>query len=166
MKHFIDDYFSDEYGNLYSKKYDNLRKLKPYINHRGYIMYRVCIDGQVKTYSAHHISYWTNVEPFDLNDGLQIDHIDTNRLNNHYSNLRRVTAIENRNNPITYQKVQEVMSGNTHSPIIEIDLEELYSLSNYGMSQRQLAKHFNCSRSTIKSRLSGKLPKRLKKANL
>lgn len=158
MNHFIDDYFSDEYGNLYSNKYNRLRKLKSYISKAGYVMYRVSINGKVKSFSAHHISYWSNVKQFDTCDGLQIDHIDGNKLNNHYTNLRRVSNIVNVRNPITHSKTY----GNTNSPIIEIDLDTLYELYDSGVSQRELAKRFNCSRSTIKNRLDGKLPKRIK----
>lgn len=47
---------------------------------------------------AHYLSYWVNIGHFDPSDGLQIDHIDGNKLNNHYTNLRRVTPKDNANN--------------------------------------------------------------------
>ena len=37
-----------------------------------------------------------------------VDHIDTNKLNNRYDNLRWVTIKENRNNPLTQQHQREV----------------------------------------------------------
>lgn len=148
MKHFIDDYFANEYGELFSKKYNKLRKLKPYTNYKGYNMYRVCIDGKVKTYSQHHISYWVNISEFDTSDGLQIDHIDGNKQNNYYSNLRRVSQVINANNPATKKY------GRTPANKCDIDMVELIELRAKGMSIASLAKRFNCSRSTIKSRLS------------
>lgn len=157
MKHFIDDYFADEFGEIYSFKYQKVRKLKSYISKKGYKMYRICINGKVKSVSAHHVSYWVNVSNFSNSDGLQIDHIDGNRLNNHYSNLRRVTQKENVNNPITNKRFQ----GNTNSIAFDIDVELLKNLYTAGESMRKLAKRFNCSRSTIKNRLNGKvIPKR------
>ena len=36
-----------------------------------------------------------------------VDHIDTNRLNNHFSNLRWVTQTENMNNPLTKKRMKE-----------------------------------------------------------
>lgn len=39
--------------------------------------------------------------------GAQIDHIDTNPMNNHPSNLRWVTHKENQNNPLTKQHIGE-----------------------------------------------------------
>lgn len=101
MIKFDGNYSVDEYGNVYSRKYGKLRKLKPYINKRGYIMFRLRCDGKTVQYSGHHLSYYVNVSEFDTSDGLQIDHIDGNKQNNHFSNLRRVTAKENMRNPNT-----------------------------------------------------------------
>ena len=44
-------------------------------------------------------------------DGAQIDHIDTNTLNNHPSNLRWVTARENVNNPLTRKHASDAHKG-------------------------------------------------------
>lgn len=98
MRYFNDNYLVDEYGALYSIFRGKLKKLKPYRNHNGYLMYRVRENGKTKAYSSHHLSYYVNVERFSSKDGLQIDHIDGNKDNNHFSNLRRVTPKENANN--------------------------------------------------------------------
>ncbi len=42
--------------------------------------------------------------------GAEIDHIDTNTMNNHPSNLRWVTPKENSNNPLTKQHISEAMT--------------------------------------------------------
>ena len=42
--------------------------------------------------------------------GAEIDHIDTDRLNNHPSNLRWVTHKENMNNPLTRRRLSVVIS--------------------------------------------------------
>lgn len=98
MRYFNDNYLVDEYGALYSIFRGKLRKLKPYRNQNGYLMYRVRENGKTKTYSSHHLSYYVNVARFSPKDGLQIDHIDGNKENNHFLNLRRVTHKENANN--------------------------------------------------------------------
>lgn len=98
MRHYNDRYVVNELGELFSLCRGGMKKLKPYINNRGYVMYRLRVDGKTIQRLAHHLSYWVNVGHFDTSDGLQIDHIDGNKLNNHYTNLRRVTPKDNANN--------------------------------------------------------------------
>ena len=45
----------------------------------------------------------------DIPEGYEIDHIDTNRLNNRVDNLRIVTRKENMANPITKERHKESM---------------------------------------------------------
>ncbi len=106
MRYYNDDYVVNEYGELYSLFGFKLRKLKPYKNKRGYLMYRLRLNGKTVHKSAHHLSYWVNIGKFDTSDGLQIDHIDGNKLNNHYTNLRRVTPRDNANNINTMGKLK------------------------------------------------------------
>ena len=98
MRYYNENYVVNEYGELFSLFGLVPRKLKPYINQNGYAMYRLRINGKTIQKSAHHLSYWVNIGHFDTSDGLQIDHIDGNKLNNHYTNLRRVTPRDNCNN--------------------------------------------------------------------
>lgn len=98
MRYYNENYVVNEYGELFSLFGHKLKKLKPYFNKRGYAMYRLRINGKTIQRSAHHLSYWVDIGHFDTSDGLQIDHIDGNKLNNHYTNLRRVTPRDNINN--------------------------------------------------------------------
>ena len=149
MNKFDDNYSVDEYGNVYSHKYGKLRKLKPYISKKGYIMYRLRINNKTVQFSGHHLSYFVNVSEFDTNDGLQIYHIDGNKLNNHFSNLRRVTASENARNPNT------ITYGRQCTNKLNLDVEEIRSLIKRGYSQTEIAKMFNCCRATIRNYLKG-----------
>lgn len=98
MYHYNENYVVNEYGELFSVFGNRLKKLKPYINARGYAMYRLRVNGKTIHRSAHFLSYWVNIGHFDKSDGLQIDHIDGNKRNNNYLNLRRVTPKDNQNN--------------------------------------------------------------------
>lgn len=98
MYHYNENYVVNEYGEVFSLLGRKVKKLKPYVNSRGYVMYRLRVNGKTIQRSAHFLSYWVNIGHFDKSDGLQIDHIDGNKLNNHYTNLRRVTPRDNINN--------------------------------------------------------------------
>ena len=149
MRNFIDDYFVTETGEVFSGKYNKSRKLKPYINSKGYVMYRLCVNGKVKQYSAHHLVYYCYVNKFDTSDGLQIDHVDGNKTNNTPSNLRRVTCKVNCNNPSTK------VFGRAPSNKLSLDVSYIKSQVNSGRTFNSLAKELGCSRSTIKNRVYG-----------
>lgn len=150
MIKFDDNYSVDEYGNVYSHMYGKLRKLKPYINKRGYVMFRLRIDGKTVQYSGHHLSYFVNVAKFDTSDGLQIDHIDGNKLNNHYSNLRRVTASDNQRNPNTIKYGRQSVNK------LNLDVDELRSLRKRGYSYKEISKMYNCCVATVRNYLRGR----------
>lgn len=47
-------------------------------------------------------------------DGAYIDHIDTDRLNNHPSNLRWVTPADNNRNPLTIKRLSNAMTNHPY----------------------------------------------------
>lgn len=63
----------------------------------------VSIDGK---YKLVHRFMWSTFYG-KIPKGMEIDHIDTDRLNNNINNLRLVTPKENRNNPTTIEKYKQ-----------------------------------------------------------
>jgi hypothetical protein len=58
----------------------------------------LCIDGKVHGRSTARLVYYHFVEKFDMDDlSFRISFKDENRLNVHFSNLEKITAIELRN---------------------------------------------------------------------
>lgn len=151
MKKFIDDYFVTNTGKVFSRKYGKLRELKYYVNSKGYMMYRLSIEGKVKQYSAHHLVYYCYVSRFDTKDGLVIDHIDGDKKNNTPENLRRVTNRVNCNNPNTK------IYGKTPKNKLDLDVNYIKSQVELGRSFTSLGKELGCSKSTIKNRFCGKV---------
>ena len=92
--------------NVKSKKYLTV-KLDTHHSKVGYFMVWFCrkIDGKQKVFrrSIHSLvaECWHGAKP----DGMEIDHIDRNPHNNHYSNLRYVTHSGQMKNRVLGDKV-------------------------------------------------------------
>lgn len=73
--------------------------LKTYLDNDGYEIIRLSKNNKSRAFKIHRlvaIHFLNNIENKPV-----VDHIDTNRRNNNYTNLRWVTNKENSNNPNT-----------------------------------------------------------------
>ena len=95
--------FEDKVVNL-----KNGKELKQSTNDRGYKCYRLYKDGKVFSIRTNRLYY--ECVNGEIPKGMEIDHIDNNRGNNHPSNLRAVSHTENMNNPISLNVRKEVLS--------------------------------------------------------
>jgi hypothetical protein len=108
IKGYEGDYQVSNLGNVRSLRYGNngpnqkgsgIKNLKQIINSAGYYVVNLYKDGKMKQHFVHRLV----AEAFIPNPNMlnEIDHINTNRLDNSISNLRWVTHKENINNPIS-----------------------------------------------------------------
>ena len=87
--------------------------LKKYKNSSGYLYSDLYIDGDRTHKMIHRLVANAFVEnPDNLPE---VDHIDTNKENNHYSNLKWCTHSQNHLNPITVMLKRETHTGKTMS---------------------------------------------------
>lgn len=82
-------------GKIWS--YSRNKFLKPVTNHNGYQVVGLTDDeGIQKWYMVHRVVY-ESVTGEPIPEGLQINHIDENKSNNHFNNLNLMTHKENNN---------------------------------------------------------------------
>lgn len=127
-------YYISEYGEMYNK--NTLIKLKP--KKDGYLRYTFYIDKKPVTESAHILVYKHFVNENIL---YEIDHIDGNRLNNHYSNLRDVKHSQN--------AINAMRNGHKNMiPVLQLD-EEQKIIKKYP-SIAAAAKEMKCQSALIR----------------
>lgn len=98
------DYRCDENGNIYSFKFGKIRLIKPFENNFGYLVFIICYNGNRKHYLVHRFIYEC-VNNQIIENGFEIDHIDKNKKNNKFSNLRIVSKLTNNLNRYENEEV-------------------------------------------------------------
>lgn len=80
--------------------------------HKRYTTVHLCKNGIMKRIPVHRLV----AEAFIPNpdNKPEIDHVNTNKKDNRVCNLRWVTKIENRNNPITKKMIQDSLKKETN----------------------------------------------------
>lgn len=101
-------------GQVFSHNYlrtGQKREMKLKKDNEGYFLVGLYQDGKQKWHKVHRLV----LEAFIPNpdNKLYCDHIDTNKANNHVSNLRWCTRKENMNNPLTLKKMSDAQKGKT-----------------------------------------------------
>lgn len=103
---------SNKGGRVKSLKYGKEKILKPVKNTKGYEHVFLYKNGKRKTFKIHRLVAFMFIEGYF--EGAEIDHIDTNRTNNHVSNLRWCTSKENSNNELSRKHYSEAKKGENH----------------------------------------------------
>ena len=136
-------YYVSNYGNI---KNSNGIVLKPYKINSGYYCAKLWLNNVSKAFLIHRLVAEYFIE--NPNKNPNVDHIDSNRLNNHYSNLRWVTQLENIKN---HKLTGSALVGFKHPMCVisKEDVENILNLFISGAKRKEIYKLYNCCRQTI-----------------
>lgn len=133
------------------------RILSPGRTSRGYLsvsLYRSVVPKQAVSLSVHRVVWNAFVGPVPA--GMQINHIDGDKLNNRLANLECVTQGENIVHAIGHIGVRRYR-GQEHAnaKLAERDIVKIKQAAAIGFGKRMLARAFRVSDKTIANILNG-----------
>lgn len=153
FKEFIPNYFVSNFGRVYRNehkllKYNNKflagRFMKPALLSIGY--YQILLGG--KKYYVHRIVAELFVKNPAVNFKKQVNHIDSNRANNNFTNLEWVSHAEN----VSHATKNGRMA-------VKLQKQDVINIRTNckGMKLREIAEIYNVTTSTIHSILHNKI---------
>ena len=146
-------YRISDYGRVYSK----IRKriMKPFPNPKGYLL----IELQSKTMQVHRLvmTHFKSQEDMAIK---QVNHKDSNKKNNHLSNLEWVTNLENQRH--SWENGRQAVKGSKQgsAKLNEKQAREIKDLladNKDNLSHTAIARMYGVSRSTITNINRGKV---------
>ena len=151
IKEVDDKYFIDRDGNLYDKFGTVKLKSTPDSNRKGYIRNSLLLKDKDHRSFARHRLVMICYQYIDNYNELQVNHIDGDKTNNKLENLEWCTNRENRIHACKNNLCARLNGeDNPAHKLTEEQVKEIIKiLLSKTMSYSQIAKKFNCSKSTI-----------------
>ena len=119
------NYWVSEYGNVINFNNYPLKIMKPFITNDFHLRIELNFDGKRRKFYIHRLVYKAFVG--SLIDGLVIEHLDSNPMNNHYTNLKQSTQKENIKTAINYGTFGG--NHNTSISIYDTYLDKIYTFN-------------------------------------
>lgn len=110
-------------GSIWS--YARNKWMKPILNKKGYYYIKLSDnDDKIKNYRLHRVVY-ESVTGQPIPEGLQVNHIDEDKTNNHISNLNLMTCKDNINWGSHNERMRKALTNNPmrSKQVIQYDME-------------------------------------------
>ena len=144
----FDRYSITSLGDVISfRRYSRGVALSPYIDKDGYACVSLRVGDKSKAFKVHRLVAVTFLETSDLS--LQVNHIDGNKLNNHFTNLEWISNLDNQRHAWQTGLKQIKLSLSQVS-----DIKDLIKL---GRSNTEIAKLYSVDQSLISNIKTGKI---------
>lgn len=140
----FENYQISNYGNVYSKK--TKKVLKNLLNTNGYLKVHLQIKGKMKNLYIHRLVGEYFVE--NPNNFKYIDHIDRNKLNNYFTNLRWCTASENIKNIGNKKRYSISRAGHKKEYTRDI-INKIMNMKKDGIKVMEISRLLNIPRQSI-----------------
>ena len=130
--------------------------LKPTQHRTGYLLIRLTDnDGKKKLYSHHRVVY-ESVTGQPIPEGLQVNHIDEDKENNHISNLNLMTPKENANWGTRNERMVKAQTNNPSKSKQVEQYDKNGNLIQVWLSVREIERQLGYSRGNISSCCNGR----------
>lgn len=143
----IRDGFSYKNGKI-TKRFYKGKIIKQSIIGYGYPSTAIMKNGTYKTVLIHRLVAKAFIE--NPENKLYVNHIDFNTRNNYFENLEWCTAFENIHHTMNHGRNRQLYGEeNGHSKIKNNQIIDIFGMSENGISQYKIARHYGVHQSTI-----------------
>lgn len=139
-------YFVSNLGNVKSLCYSKSRILKPYTHRDGYLLVVFCNKNKRKTLKIHRLVAMGFIP--NLENKLQVNHINGIKTDNRVENLEWCTRLENIRHS-WQNELSKSKKGEEHFGSKLVDSQVLEIRQNIHISSYKLAEIYGVSRQTI-----------------
>jgi hypothetical protein len=122
------------------------RKMKAYLGKDGYLYYLLTVNKTSKHYALHRLLAIHFIP--NPHNKREVNHIDTNKLNNSLLNLEWATPKENIQHSIKAGTNTQCLPGE-NNPAAKLTKEKVLQIREMEGNHTDIAKHFNVSRRII-----------------
>lgn len=151
IPNFDEDYRADNTGNIYSFRFNKIKKLKQCNNLKGYKIVKLCQNKKPKTYLVSRLIAKTFLKNYS--EELEVNHIDGNKENNNINNLEMCTHKENVQHAFNLGLKNGIHLRGINNPNNKLTVEEVAQIRDLSrkkiFSQREIAKLYGIHQSSV-----------------